>query len=208
LDAGLQPAELVLDHAASISEAVMSPDGSSVVVRSTGLASVDGGRDIFSADLSSAATEAILATPFDESAPKLSPDGRWLAYQSNESGRDEVYIRPYPETERARVQASTEGGLAPRWARDGSELFFLSGDREMMAATITVTGGELRVSNREVLFDLPSSTLVGDRTTQYDVSNDGRFLMLRTASGDEDESRMVIVRNFLEEVKARVGGGS
>jgi Tol biopolymer transport system component len=186
----------------------MSPDGSSVVVRSTGLASVDGGRDIFSADLSSTATEAILATPFDESAPKLSPDGRWLAYQSNESGRDEVYIRPYPETERARVQASTEGGLAPRWARDGSELFFLSGDREMMAATITVTGGELRVSNREVLFDLPSSTLVGDRTTQYDVSNDGRFLMLRTASGDEDESRMVIVRNFLEEVKARVGSGN
>ena len=138
----------------------------------------------------------------------LTDRGTWLAYQSNESGRDEVYIRPYPETERARVQASTEGGLAPRWARDGSELFFLSGDREMMAATITVTGGELRVSNREVLFDLPSSTLVGDRTTQYDVSNDGRFLMLRTASGDEDESRMVIVRNFLEEVKARVGGGS
>jgi hypothetical protein len=78
----------------------------------------------------------------------------------------------------------------------------------MMAATITVNGGELRVSDREVLFDLPSSTLVGDRTTQYDVSNDGRFLMLRTASGDEDESRMVIVRNFLEEVKARVGSGN
>jgi serine/threonine-protein kinase len=205
---GSRSAELVLDHPASISEAVMSPDGNSAIVRSTGLASVDGGRDIFSADLASAATEAILATPFDESAPKLSPDGRWLAYQSNESGRDEVYVRPYPETDRARVQVSTEGGLAPRWARDGSELFFLSGDREMMAASITVAGGALRIASREVLFDLPSSVLVGDRTTQYDVSNDGRFLMLRTASGDEDESRMVIVRNFLEEVKARVGSGN
>ena len=74
-------------------------------------------------------------------------------------------------------------------------------------AAISVTGGELRVTERNRLFELSPSILVGDRTTQYDVADDGRFLMLRTASGDEDESRLIIVRNFLEEVQARVGGG-
>jgi len=199
---------LVLDHEVSITEAALSPDGKSAIVRSTGLASVDGGRDIFSVDLGAGTTEPIVTTSFDESAPQLSPDGRWLAYQSNESGRDEVYIRPYPEAARARIQVSTEGGLAPLWARDGSELYFLSGDREMMAAGVTVASGELRITRRERLFELSQTTLVGDRTTQYDVDADGRFLMLRTASGEEDESRLIMVRNFLGEVKARVGRGN
>ena len=205
---GSRPAELVYDHEVSITEAELAPDGASVVLRSTGVSGVDGGRDIFRAELQGEQkAEAVLATPFDESAPKVSPDGHWLAYQSNESGRDEVYIRPYPETDRARIQVSTDGGLAPRWARNGSELFYLSGDREMMAATTRVQGGELRVIDRTRLFELSPGMLVGDRTTQYDVAADGRFLMLRTASDDEDASRFVLVRNFLEEVKARVGGG-
>jgi serine/threonine-protein kinase len=205
---GSRPAELVFDHEVSISEAEVAPDGASAVLRSTGVSGVNGGRDIFRVALTGEEkAEALLATPFDESAPKLSPDGHWLAYQSNESGRDEVYIRPYPETELARIQVSTDGGLAPRWSRDGSELFFLSGNREMMAATIRVQADRLSIGERTHLFDLVPAILVGDRTTQYDVANDGRFLMLRTASGDEDASRMILIRNFLEEVKARVGGG-
>jgi serine/threonine-protein kinase len=205
---GSRPAELVYDHPVSIAEAVVSPDGRSVVVRSSGVAGVSGGRDVYAVALDEdGEPRGILTTQFDESAPKLSPDGRWLAYQSNESGRDEVYVRPFPEIERARVQVSTAGGLAPRWARDGSELFFLSGDSEMMAAAIAVSGDELRVMERAKLFDLPPEILVGDRTTQYDVHNDGRFLMLRSASDEDGESRMVLVRNFLEEVQARVGDG-
>ncbi len=70
-----------------------------------------------------------------------------------------------------------------------------------------MNGDALRITDRSQLFELTPSTMVGDRTTQYDVAADGRFLMLRTASGDEDESRLVLVRNFLEEVKARVGSG-
>ena len=74
------------------------------------------------------------------------------------------------------------------------------------AASVSVEDGALRVTSRELLFELSPSTLVGDRTTQYDVANDGRFLMLRnaTAGGPEDENRMVLVRNFLEEVRSRV----
>jgi serine/threonine-protein kinase len=205
---GSRPAELLYDHGVSISEAVLSPDGSSAVVRSTGVSGVQGGRDIYTVDLAGDSEPvAILATEFDESAPKLSPDGRWLAYQSNESGRDQVYVRPYPDTDRARILISTDGGLAPRWSRDGSELFYLSGSREMMSAALSITGDELRVADRTRLFELAAGMLVGDRTTQYDVAADGRFLMLRTVSGEADESRMVIVRNFFEEMKARVGSG-
>jgi serine/threonine-protein kinase len=205
---GSRPAELVYDHTVAITEAVLTADLSKAVLRSTGISGVDGGRDIFVADLAGdGSARGILATPFDETAPKLSPDERWLAYQSNESGRDEVYVRPFPETDRARIQVSANGGLAPRWSRDGSELFFLSANREMMTASVAVSGGELRVTARARLFVLSAAMRVGDRTTQYDVSEDGRFLMLRTASGDEEESRMVMVRNFLAEVKARVGGG-
>jgi eukaryotic-like serine/threonine-protein kinase len=206
---GSRPAELLFDHEVSISEAAVAPDGKSAVIRSTGVSGVEGGRDIFMLSLAGEPTATpLLMTPFDESAPQLSPDGRWLAYQSNESGRDEVYVRPYPETDNARVQVSVGGGLAPRWAKDGSELFFLSGNREMMAAAVSVSGGEFRVSDRPELFELSPGILVGDRTTQYDVDNQGRFLMLRTASCDESESGLVIVRNFVQEVKTRVGSGS
>ena len=78
-----------------------------------------------------------------------------------------------------------------------------------MAATISVSAGELRVLDRTMLFELSPGTLVGDRTTQYDVSADGRFLMLRNATaGDADaDPRLILVKNFLEEVKARVGSG-
>ena len=78
----------------------------------------------------------------------------------------------------------------------------------MMAAAVSVSGGEFRVSDRPELFELSPGILVGDRTTQYDVDNQGRFLMLRTASCDESESGLVIVRNFVQEVKTRVGSGS
>jgi serine/threonine-protein kinase len=206
---GSRPAELVYNHFVGISEAVTSPDGTTAVVRSSGLESVDGGRDIFMVDLAGdGAAEPVLATPFDESAPKLSPDGRWIAYQSNESGQDEIYVRPFPETTDARIQVSAGGGLAPRWARDGSELFYLNAGREMMGAEVSVVSGEFRVTSRERLFELSPGTLVGDRTTQYDVDAQGRFLMLRTATGSEDQvSRMVIVRNFMKEVESRLGGG-
>jgi serine/threonine-protein kinase len=207
---GSRPAELAYDHPVSIVEANMSPDGASAVMRSQGVSGVSGGRDVYFVDLAGDGEPVgILTTEFDESAPKISPDGEWLAYQSNESGRDEVYVRPYPDVARARIQISTAGGLAPRWARDGSELFYLSSDREMMAATISVSAGELRVLDRTMLFELSPGMLVGDRTTQYDVSADGRFLMLRNATaGDADaDPRLILVKNFLEEVKARVGDG-
>ena len=67
---------------------------------------------------------ALLETSFVEQNAELSPDGRWLAYQSNESGRDEVYMRPFPNLEAGRWLVSTNGGTTPLWARSGEELFY------------------------------------------------------------------------------------
>ena len=76
------------------------------------------------ADLSkSSQAEPLIRTPFIESNPEVSPDGRYLAYQSNESGRDEVYVRPFPKVNEGRWQVSTAGGTSPLWAKDGRELF-------------------------------------------------------------------------------------
>ena len=78
----------------------------------------------------------LVATQFTETGPALSPDGRWLAYSSGESGRGEVYVRPFPDVESGRVQVSTNGGSNPRWANSGTELFFVDADRRLNAAQL------------------------------------------------------------------------
>ena len=111
----------------------------------------------------------LVATQFTESFPAFSPDGRWIAYQSNESGSFDIYVKRFPESG-GKSQVSNAGGVRPKWSRDGRELFFRSGDR-MMAVTIepaaTFTAGSPRV-----LFE-------GRYAPGYDVAADGRFLMVR-----------------------------
>ena len=97
-----------------------------------------------------------------------------------------------------------DGGLAPLWSRDGTELFFISPDRTMMSAPVE-TDPTFRVTAREPLFQIGPEFLIGDRTTQYDVSDDGRFLMIRAIAGTEGASRVVLVRNWFEEIRERVG---
>jgi Tol biopolymer transport system component len=75
--------------------------------------------------------------------PEVSPDGRWLAYQSNESGEPEVYVRPYPDVDGGRWQISTQRGSRPAWGRNGRELFFLDGTDRLSVVPIAVSGGTL-----------------------------------------------------------------
>ena len=117
----------------------------------------------------------VLDGPFAEARPALSPDGRWLAYQSDESGRFEVYVRPYPAVDRARVQVSTRGGSSARWSVDGRELFFFDGTN-LVAVPVSGTTS-LTLGRPTTLFDASS---FGDRLGPlYDVAPDGRFLFLR-----------------------------
>ena len=85
-------------------------------------------RDLYLVSLEGGPAEVLLNTEFNEQDGRISPDGRWLAYRSNESGRDEVYVRPFPDVESGRWQVSTAGGNRAEWGPDGRELFYLSAD--------------------------------------------------------------------------------
>jgi Tol biopolymer transport system component len=126
-----------------------------------------------------------LRTEFDESNPQFSPDGHWMAYNSNESGRNEVYIAPFPGPGGKR-QVSTAGGAEPHWRADGKELFYLAPDSRLMEAEVDAKVGAFEVKKVEPLF--------GPLTTGYDVSADGqRFLALLPPEGEVAEPLTVVL---------------
>jgi len=136
----------------------------------------------------------LLATPSLEDAARLSADGRWMAYHSNEAGRFEVYVARYPGPG-GRFQVSTNGGSAPVWSPDGRELFFQSGNK-LMAAAIQTTP-ELRAGVPRTLFEGPFGG--------FDVHPDGqRFLLLRPVYPDLPPRPLVVVLGWLEDLKRRV----
>jgi len=145
-----------------------------------------------------------LETQYNETAPRFSPDGHWLAYASDESGRWEVYVQPYPRLG-GKWQVSTEGGTEPAWNPTGRELFYRAGTR-MMAVPVTFQP-EFSAGKPVALFEGP--WLPTPRTTpNYDVSRDGqRFLMLKSADEDQGAQQIVVVQNWLEELKQRMAAG-
>ncbi len=149
--------------------------------------------------------QLFLQTPFTESAPRFSPNGRWLAYTSNESGRFEIYVQPYPGPG-GKWQISTEGGTEPVWNPNGRELFYRSGDK-MMAVDVT-TQLSFSVGKPRMLFEgqfVPAPATFPN----YDVSADGeRFLMLKPSeSAGEAPTQINVVLNWFEELKRRVPSG-
>ena len=145
----------------------------------------------------------LLATTFGERNGEVSPNGRWLAYNSNESGRDEVYVRPFPDVDTGRWQVSTAGGSQPLWARNGRELFFRS-NAALMAVQVR-TDQSFTAGNPAVVFEGSYATPQGGRT--YDVSPDGqRFLMIKEGAAADPASRaqIILVQNFFEELKRLV----
>ncbi len=162
------------------------------------------GFDIWTVGLGDRKERPFLETPYNETAARFSPDGHWLAYASDESGRWEVYVRPYPGPG-GKWQLSTEGGAEPAWNPTGRELFYRAGTR-MMAVPVTLQPG-FSSGKPVVLFEGP--WLPTPRTSpNYDVSRDGqRFLMLKSADEDQGAQQIVVVQNWLEELKQRVAAG-
>jgi len=144
----------------------------------------------------------LAATEFEEYSPALSPDGRWLAYASDESRRSEVYVRPFPGAGTAKWQVSREGGTEPVWAHSGRELFYRNAAGDLVAADVA-PGPSFRVASERVLF--PAREYVSDaRDRNYTVSPDDRsFLFVRPQAGAS--SQLVVVLNWFEELKAKVG---
>jgi Tol biopolymer transport system component len=129
---------------------------------------------------------AVLRTPVFEAWSVVSPDGRWVAYQSNESGRMDIYVRPFvpPSATGAGAsvgqwQVSTAGGITPAWRRDGKELYYLNPAGALMAVPITVTGTTLEPGAPVVLFPtrIYGGGVEAQQGRQYDVAPDGRFLI-------------------------------
>ncbi|MEX2284135.1 MAG: protein kinase [Gemmatimonadota bacterium] len=128
---------------------------------------------IMSMPITGGTPRAVIEDAFVNRVPKLSPDGRWLAYASTEAGRFEVYVRPYPGPG-GKVQISTVGGDQPMWSRDGKELYYRDGAK-FIAVGIRTTP-DIAVTSRTPLFD---DHFVMSNATNYDVLRDGRFLMLQ-----------------------------
>jgi serine/threonine-protein kinase len=147
-----------------------------------------------------------LQTRFTEFAPEFSPDGRWLAYTSAESGRFEVYVRPFPGPG-GKFQISADGGTDPVWARNGRGLFYWSGTR-MMAVDIT-TDPTFRAGTPRMLFEGANYNQTPTSRADFDVSPDGqRFLMVKAAAANQNSLDQIhVVLNWFEELKRRVPAG-
>ena len=143
---------------------------------------------------------ALVQSKFTETSPAISPDGRWLAYVSDESARLQVYVQPFPGSgERSAV--STEGGSEPVWARNGRELFFRNGD-QMMVADVG-SGSAFSASRPRPLF--AKAVARGDGYANYDVSPDGqRFIVVNTPEAEAGATEISVIVNWFDELKRLV----
>ena len=159
------------------------------------------------AGASQSPVEPLAETKFRGQVPNFSPNGRYIAYQSDESGRYEIYIRPFPRVDNGRWQVSTAGGTRPVWARSGSELFYLDASNALTAVPVGISESTISIGSPVKLFDTKYAEPNPSR--HYDVSADGqRFLMLKATTGDPNATpvRMVLVEHWFEELKQRVNG--
>jgi Tol biopolymer transport system component len=150
----------------------------------------------------------IKSEKYHDSQPQISPDGGWLVYASDESGRNQIYVRPFPEVNSGRWQISTSGGDSPLWSPDGREIFYRNDDA-VMAVSIK-TAPSFSIETPRILFrgTYDSNTL--SAPSPWDISPDGkRFLMLTQTAEDEKSTaeaprKIVVVLNWMEELKQRV----
>jgi len=177
-----------------------APDGRNLVITEGGnihLVPMDGNRQ----------ATPLVQTPFNEGLGEISADGRWLAYQSDESGQYQIYVRPFPDVNSGRWQVSPGGGTKPVWARSGRELFYLDANGALTAVSIQTTP-TLSAGNPTKLFDTRYPSAFNARS--YDVSPDGqRFLMIKDTQAPEQATNsapasIIVVLNWHEELKARL----
>ncbi len=200
--------ELLLDLEESILEMQHTRDEQAYILRLGGLSGATNVRDIVALQVGGTDVTPIAAEPYDEKNVALSPSGRWIAYESTETGQDEIYVRPYPNSGEGKWQISSGGGINPKWAHDEEEIFYVDGEGNMVAAEVRTGSGTFGVGRRTTLFSVFDRVLdAGANYTSWDVSaDDERFIMAQTGGGDPASSAVVVVQNFFEDLRARVGG--
>jgi serine/threonine-protein kinase len=190
----------------SIVEAILSNDGQWLIYR---VNLTDGNRDIYAVRPGRDTVPIPLLTgSYVEQGAALSPDGRWLAYISNESGQDEIYVRPFPNVNAGRWQISTRGGTAPRWAHSGREIFFESAGGDLMVVPVT-PGATFAPGEPRSLFPLGSGLFGSSIVPYYDLTpDDKRFVTVRLAAVNQapGAGQLVVVDNWDQELKAKMRG--
>ncbi len=149
--------------------------------------------------------EIAWSTKGDDYLPRFSPDGRWIAYRSNETGINEIYVRPFPASRGGKVQISSGGGMYALWSRNEHELFYETGDNHIMAVDYTVEGDSFLPGKARTWYDQP---LFYAGTSNIDLAPDGkRFVVLarpEAALGEKGTVHVTMLLNFLDELKRRI----
>jgi eukaryotic-like serine/threonine-protein kinase len=156
--------------------------------------------DLFVRSMTDGSTKPLIKTPFAESNAEISADGRWLAYQSNATEQDQIYVRPFPAVDTGQWQVSTAGGTRPLWSRSGRELFYLDLDGRLMTVPVT-SAPTFSTGSPTVL--LENLFFPGVPGRYYDVSPDGsRFLVITRSPGDQsDPPQLNVVLNWSQELQ-------
>jgi eukaryotic-like serine/threonine-protein kinase len=174
-----------------------SPDGRVVIFRDI---SPRGGYDLWAVPVDPVGTPfPVVQTPFEEFGAQFSPDGKWIAYQSDESGKSEVYVQPFPGPGR-RAQISTAGGSQVRWNHNGRELFYLAPDGHLMSVQIRTAPEHTTLEVGTPMSLFPTRMFgglrgQGNHRQQYMVSPDGQRFLIHSVVA-EDTSPIVVVLNW------------
>jgi Tol biopolymer transport system component len=147
----------------------------------------------------------LVASQFNEFEPALSPDGRFLAYVSDESGQREVYLRPFPNTDNGKWLISGGGGIEPAWSADGRELFYRSLTGQDIHVVDLTRGPSSVLRTTTVELPRDKDYEVNSRNRLVDVAPDGRFLMIERAGGGDISGDLIMVQNFFRELEEKVG---
>jgi serine/threonine-protein kinase len=195
---GSAPATLVASVPGGMGEGFESSDGRWLVERTE--LNTQGTHDIMAMQIGvDSKWKPIVATRFQQLAPALSPDGHWIAYSSDETGRSEIYVAPFPNTGTGKIQVSTAGGSVPRWERKGDELYYINANNDMMAAQVRVAP-DFAVLTQRRLFST-NGFVASMAHPDYDVTADGRrFVMLRPFASTDTTvpaTHLVLVQNLL-----------
>ena len=190
-------AEVLMTSDRQLQPSVVTPDGKQLVFWPQGA-----DNDMMVLDLSGDHTPRLLPpkTSFFERHPALSSDGRWIAFESNEPGYRTIFVRPFPDTGRARWQISTEAGTRPLWAPNGRELYYVSPRGELMSVAVQ-TAPDFVAGKPLALFDAVDPRYVN---RPFDITSDGARFVFAKELEDPSKAQFVVVQNWFEELKARV----
>jgi Tol biopolymer transport system component len=182
-----------------IAQVLQTPDGQWTLLRTA--VAQEGNGDIYGVHVGDTALIPLVKSSAREGYPSVSPDGKWLAYSSDESGAFEVYVRPFPDVGSARWQISTAGGVSPLWAHSGKELYFRNTRGDLVVVQVK-TSPSLSVESQRTLFSLSPFVSAGP-TQLYAVSpDDKRFMLLReTAAGEA--GLLVVSEHWFDELNSR-----